>query len=108
MVDKSSAQVLYVGNDQLIELRGLKDGATGEPLDEATVSCTLLESDGVEVEGEDWPLSMGAIAPGVYRATLAYTLPLVAGARYLIRIDVNAGAGLRGRWDVPCVCRLRA
>lgn len=110
MVTRAAAEVLYVGNDQLIELRGLADSSTGEPVDDAIVSCTMREIGGADVAGQSWPITMAAVADasGVYRATLPYTLPLVAGARYMLRIDVNAGAGLRGRWDVPCVCRLRA
>lgn len=108
-MSRTAAEVLLAGNDQLVELRGLTDEATGEPLNAATVTATLTESDGDAVTGGTWPLTLAYVADsdGLYRATLPYNLGLVPGGRYLLRIDVNAGSGLRGRWDVPCVCRSR-
>lgn len=109
-MSRTAAEVLFAGNDQLVELRGLTDEATGEPLNAATVTATLTEADGDAVTGATWPMTLAYVAEseGVYRATLPYGLGLVPGGRYLLRIDVNAGSGLRGRWDVPCVCRNRS
>lgn len=106
----TAAQVLYEGNDTIVELRGLVNAMTGEYLDDAEVSCTLLDADGEDVEGPEWPLTMAYLeeSDGVYRATLAASLELSRAARYTLRVDVDGGDGLVGRWDMPCVCRARA
>jgi len=105
---RTAAEILYVGNDQLVELRNLVNEATGEPINSATVTCTLTEAGGGSVTGVTWPVTLAYVADsdGVYRGTLPYNLSLAAGTKYLLRLDVNA-SGARGRWDVPCVCRLR-
>ena len=105
----TSAQILFAGNDAIVELRGLANSMTGDPINDAAVSCTLLDSAGDEVAGEVWPLDMQYLeeSGGIYRVTLAADLGLVAAARYTLRVDADGGAGLVGRWDLPCICMTR-
>ena len=106
----TTAEILYDENDHVVEIRGLENETTGENLNAATVSCTLKDADGNNVTGQSWPTTMTYVtdSAGVYRATLAYGLALTPGGRYTLDLDVNAGAGLRGHWEVPCVCRVRS
>jgi hypothetical protein len=104
------SEPLYIGNDHVVELRGLKDATTGAFLNAATCTVTLIDDQtGLNVAGETWPLAMAYVTAsnGVYRATLADTLTLVDGQRYTARISANGGAGKQARWDTPCFARLR-
>lgn len=105
----TAAEVLWDNNDMVVEVRGLENEVTGENINNATVTCTLLDAEGDEVSGQSWPMSMTYVASsaGVYRGTLPYTLGISPAGRYTLKIDVDAGAGLRGQWEVPCVCRVR-
>lgn len=104
-----SAEVLYDNNDTVVEIRGLENDITGENVNDATVTCTLYDSESVVVTGQSWPLTLAYVASsaGVYRATLPYGIGIVPASRYTLQVDVNAGAGLRGQWRIPCVCRVR-
>ena len=102
-------EILLADNDMIFEVRGLANEVTGSYLNAATVTCTLKDSGGAAVSGQSWPLTMSYVASsnGIYRATLPYTLDLVANGRYTLELDVNGGAGLRGKWEIPCLCRVR-
>lgn len=104
-----SAEILYDENDMVVEIRGLANEVTGEYLNAATVNCTLKDSAGVSVSGQSWPTTMTYVtsSDGVYRAIIGYAAGTVASSTYTLQIDVNGGAGLRGQWSIPCVCRRR-
>lgn len=106
----SNVNILYTGNDTVIEVKGLKNEVNGAFLNAATVTTTLMDADGDEVAGETWPKALQYVtgSDGIYRATLPYTLSLAAGGRYVAQISVNAGAGLRASFSLPCVARSRA
>lgn len=106
----STIQLLYVGNDTVLELERLKNDLTGEYVNEATVSVTLVEHDGVVVAGDTWPKAMPYVpgSEGAYRTILSAGLALVANRKYEARITVDAGNGLRAAWTVACVARVRS
>jgi hypothetical protein len=106
----SNVQILYIGNDTVLELESLRNELTGAYLNDATVTVTLEDTDGVDVAGDTWPVTMAHVASsdGLYRATLKYTLSLVEGRKYRAQITADAGAGLRAAWQVDCVARKRA
>src|SRR3990172_8268202 len=96
------AEVIYKGNDHVIELQDLKDGSTGTIIPSATVSCTLRDSTNTPVTGQTWPISMDPVVgtPGTYRGILEDDLSLLPGAIYTAEILVDAGSDLKGRWDI--------
>lgn len=102
-------QTLYVGNDMLLEVAGLRDDVTGDYLNAATVTVTLKTSAGVNVSGQAWPLALAYVtgSNGVYRATLIDTLSLTANSRYVATVIADAGDGKRAQWDLDFVCRMR-
>lgn len=102
-------QTLYLGNDMLLEVANLRDQATGDYLNAATVTVTLKDSSGVAVAGESWPLAMSYITAsnGTYRAILRDTLTFAAGARYVATVIADAGEGRRAQWELDFVCRTR-
>jgi hypothetical protein len=105
----STIHILYLGNNSIVDVTGLRDEATGAYVTDANVVMTLLTQTGAEVGGVQWPIQLVYVpeTSGTYRATLPYTLDLTEGGRYVARIIANAGAGLRAEWDMPCVGRLR-
>jgi hypothetical protein len=105
----ASAEVLWDHNDTIVEIRGLENEVTGESINDATVTCTLYDAEDAEVTGQSWPLSLTYVtsSAGVYRATLPYGIGIVPASGYTLQVDVDAGAGLRGQWRIPCVCRVR-
>jgi hypothetical protein len=105
----STIHILYLGNNSIVDVTGLKNETSGEYVTDANISVALYDAAGLPVAGTDWPLAMPYLADsnGVYRATLPFTLALVEGARYVARIVADAGEGLRAQWDMPCVGRLR-
>lgn len=104
----SAIYELFAGNDTVLEVQGLRNDVTGEPLNTATLSVTLLDADGAQVAGT-WPQPMPFVegSRGLYRVLLPSTLPLVADARYTARIVADAGPGLVGTWNMECVARIR-
>lgn len=105
----NSVKTLYLGNDSTIELAGLKNGLDDVYANTATVQVTLKDSAGVNVVGATWPLTMTYVtgSNGIYRATLDDALSLVRDARYTAIVTVDAGGGLKARWELECVCRVR-
>lgn len=96
--------VIYIANDNVLQLSSLTNGMTSALVGSATVSASLLDSTGTAITatGITWPLTMSAVAgaTGNYRVTLPYTLTLTTGSTYTARIGVTAGT-LHGRWDLP-------
>lgn len=104
-----SFEVLFFGNDMVLEVRKLRNELTGAFLNSATVDVTLNDSTGTGVLGQTWPRSLAYVAgsDGIYRTTIPDTLTLTANAKYTAVITADAGAGLAARWDVPIICKRR-
>lgn len=102
-------ELVYQGNDNILELDGLKNDATDAFINDATVTVTMVDSNDVEVSGQTWPTSMLYVnsSDGVYRATLQDVLVLAEDARYIAKVTANGGAGLLGFFELPVVARIR-
>lgn len=105
----SNITVLYTDNDTVVEVANLRNGLTGEALNSADVSVTLLDASGDPVDSVSWPLSLLYVtdSSGMYRVTLPYSMPLQPNARYKAVLVVDSGPGLYARWEVECVARTR-
>lgn len=105
----SSVLYLYKGNDMVIELDGLKNEVTGEYVNNATVTFTLKDAAGATVTGQSFPTAMPYVTAsnGLYRATLSDAAAVVVGTRYVVEINVDAGGGLNGKWELDAVCQTR-
>lgn len=95
-------EILYRNNDQLIELIGLKDAATGSYINDATVTVTLKDIEGNTVTGQAWPAPMLYVAAsqGDYQAILEDTLELTIGEFYVAEISATKGT-LKAFWELP-------
>ncbi len=105
----NNGHVLLYGNDNLLEVRGLRDEVAGSYLNSATVSVTVIDATGANVGGASWPMALAYVtgSNGNYRGTLPYTLGIAEGSRYTAIVQVNGGPGLVGRWELPCLCQAR-
>lgn len=99
---------LFVGNDMVLELTGLRNSITGAYVNGATVTVHLRTRAGVDVTGATWPLSMPYVAAssGDYRCELPSGLSLTAGAYYIAQIAVVDGANV-ARWDADVQAQYR-
>ena len=101
------AEVLFVANDNVIEVASLTNGLTDALVGGATVTVTLKDAAGASVSGlatgYSWPLSLSAVsgATGTYRTTLPYGLALTASSNYTAEVTASGGPGLRAFWALP-------
>lgn len=83
------ADPIYINNDMVATLKGLKDEA-GTAVTGAVVNITLL-SDGTEISGETWPLTMTHTSGGDYEVELSDSLNLTSGQRITAKIVALSG-----------------
>jgi hypothetical protein len=101
-------QVFLYQSDNVLEVSNLKNADANEYLNSATVECTLVDSKGVLVQGQTWPLTLTYVASsnGRYKATLSYALVLIPNKMYTARITAAAGPGLRRYWEMPLLVKI--
>lgn len=100
--------IAYVGTDNLLMLDQARtvDLATGETryLDgTATVEMTVLDSEGVEVLPETWPLALTYVPGyrGRFMGPLRDGLEWITGREYTLVAVVDAGTDQRRVWRIP-------
>ena len=91
---------LLVGNDNVMELRGLRNAVSSDYMNAATVSVTIKTKAGVNVAGATWPITMTYVtsSTGNYRGTIPAALEIVHGREYLAVISATM-SGTTARWD---------
>ena len=92
---------LRPGNTTRISIEGLRDQASGLYVNNATAEVTITDIEGVEIEGETWPLELTyeEDSDGNYSAEVDYLAEISPGYRYTINITATAGSK-RGTWNV--------
>lgn len=90
----------FVANTNVLELIGLRSNINDTYINDATVTVTIKDADGVEVTGETWPLTMDYVAAsnGNYRAILVDGLALVGKRKYVAYISADGGTDRIGYW----------
>lgn len=101
--------VLYIENDNVLELVGLQDSVTDAYVNSASVSVTLIDQAGTTVSGETWPLSLSYVAAsnGTYRATLRDTLVLSSQRQVTAKIVADDGVDRKATWEIPLTVKRR-
>ena len=105
------ALTLYAGNSTRIELEGLGVYSaidTYAYANSATVTATLVDSDGDALSGVTWPLTLAyeADSDGNYSGVVAETLSVSAGDSIVAQITAT-DSGEVGYWEVPVVVEAR-
>lgn len=96
-------EVIYSKNDNLLELRGLANAATGNYENAATVTATVVDSTDTEVPGLSWPLTLAYVAAsdGDYRGEIGDGASFVVGTDYTAKITATVSGGPTGYWEIP-------
>ncbi len=99
-------QVIFIANDNLIQVIGLKDSTTGAFQNSATVTANIFDKDDALIDG---PIAMAYLAAsnGNYQGTIEDTVAFVKNVLYTAKIDVDAGGGLKAHWELPLRARIR-
>ncbi len=102
------AEALYISNDNLLRVSGLRDDSTGAYINTATVTVTLKDSGGSPVSGQAWPLTLAHVTGtnGRYQGTLEETLVLVADTEYTAEIDAVL-VDLKAHWEFSLEAKVR-
>lgn len=97
-----AVDVIYLANDNLLELQGLQNAATAAYVNNATVTATVVDKAGANVAGQSWPVTLAYVAAsnGNYRGTLEDALSLAENEDYSARVSVS-GSGLTAFFEHP-------
>lgn len=97
-------QVLFPGNDLTLRVNGVRDEVTSDYLNAATVTAVVKKTNGEEVAGQTWPLTLDYVAAsnGNYIGNLEAGNTIVKGRTYKVEVTAQYG-GFAGFWseDVP-------
>ena len=96
-----SHQNLYIDNDNLFTLENLKDQETDTFINIATVTLTIVDSEGVDVDGVIFPLTMDYVVDsnGSYQVVVDKALVLENSLDYVGIITVVDTKD--GEWRLP-------
>lgn len=102
--------ILYIGNDMLLQLSG--DGKLtdedGTAVTGATVEATVYKADGeTEVSGITWPLTLTEGDDGEYSATIQDDIEVTEGQNYVIKITATKG-NADAKWFLNAIARKRS
>lgn len=99
---------IYINNDSLIELIGLKDTVLDTFINDATVVATIYDDTGTVVTGISWPLTIPYVTSsnGEYRAVLDKAIVLTKGNLYTLVITAVKDP-LDGEWTTYLRARKR-
>lgn len=96
----TTAQIIYVKNDMLIELIGLQDVISLVFQNTGTVVANIHDKDDTLIIG---PISMAYVAAsdGDYRGTIEDSAAFISGKLYTAKVSADASGGLKGYWELP-------
>lgn len=99
----------YVANTNVLEVRGLKSAIEDAFINDATVSVTVKDGEGVEVAGQSWPAAMAYVtsSDGWYRTIIEDGVDFEADETYYAFIDADAGTDRIGHWEFAFVPKTR-
>lgn len=104
--------IVYLLNNNVIELQGLTNSATSAVDVAATVTVTIKDKSGTAVTGQVWPAAMSLVSEspttGKYRATLDSDLNLLAKREYVAVIEATGSGGEIGYWEYPMKAQVRS
>lgn len=99
--------LIYLDNNNVIELQTLTNGITGVADTGATVTVTINDSTGTAVTGDTWPKAMSHNTGGTYQATLSANLVLTNNRKYTAVVDAVGSGGEVGHWELCLTARVR-
>ncbi len=93
---------IFISNDNLLSVEGLKNSSSGSFMNDATVTVRLKDSDGSDVTGQTFPVTLSYItaSDGNYQMTLENTLNMLEEGIYTATISATASGGLYAEWNL--------
>lgn len=91
---------VYIDNDNVLTVDQLKDIITGQYINNATITATIKDIRGREVDGISWPLSVPPVSAnttGKYQAVIDDDLK-VAENPYYLYLSIDAGSDRIANW----------
>jgi hypothetical protein len=103
-----SLVTLYKLNDQYVEIDGLAEALTGTVQNNATVSASLVDALGANVNGAtNINLTFVASSNGKYRGLVANTFDPPVGVGYTLKLNVTTAGGLKMHMEIAAEVAIR-
>ncbi len=104
-----SPEVIYIQSDNIIEVLGVLNVATGQHINSADVTLTLVDaSSGDEIENETWPILLDYVSDsnGDYRGVIRNDVGISQNQSLIAKVKVDGGFGLVRYWERQCIARI--
>ncbi len=106
-----ATSIVFVNNDNYVELSALKNAITDVFINDATVTVTVKDTDGIEIglpSGESFPKTMAYVADsdGIYRVTFDKETEWIVGTKYVATI-IATSSGLDAEWTIDIIVKVR-
>jgi hypothetical protein len=90
-----------------LEVHNLRDNQSSTPISDAMVTAVIKDSNGADVGGETWPVTLTALprSPGFYRVVIPPSLAVVPGQKYVAQITVIKD-DLERYWEADVLVRI--
>lgn len=100
---------IYLDNDNLLTVDSVSDATDGMYINDATVTCTLTDTEDNEVTGQAWPLALSYVSGsnGKYQGLLEDSLVLTKDVKYLAKITIDGGSDLIANFRKPLFASYR-
>jgi len=102
-------ETYFIGNDNMLQISGVRDAANGIYLNNASLQVTLIDAaTETEIAGQAWPAAMSYVSgsDGVYRLTLEYDLDVISRQVLIAQLEGSPN-GLRLSLRIPVVASYR-
>lgn len=106
----ANIETLWIDNDNLLRVTGVRGGANDVYLNAASAEVTLVDADtGTALSGQSWPLALPYISGsnGDYEVTLPFAIQTTDKQQIRAEVVIDGGAGLRLSIRQPVVASYR-
>jgi hypothetical protein len=100
-------ELFYSGNTNVLELRGLRNAATGVYDNSATVNCVITDGAGAVLDTQAMQPVVENPNQGKYRATVLHSVALITNRTYKATVTATTNDGLVGKWTLPIMSQIR-
>jgi len=100
--------LFFVSNTNTVIIDELQQSGSSAYVNDATVTCTVKDADGVAVTGETFPVSGSYVAAsnGRYEINISSALNVAAGDAVTAEVTATSGS-VTGFWTLPIKVRTR-
>lgn len=100
--------VILIGNDNAILVPGLRAASSGELLNNQTASGEVRDENNAPLASPvTFALTYVAGSDGNYEGVIPYSAAITEGRKYIVHVNVDAGANRRGHWELPATAQVR-